>query len=127
MNKKKVFTLVELVIAFFIVAVLVAAVIVTYISTFNNMRQREAVNTIDSIYTAEKTYMFENSGGANNCISVADCNTKLRLSIPLTTSCAYMANDNGGPLCVQADCTSTFGKLKKSSSTNAFTFGSVCP
>jgi prepilin-type N-terminal cleavage/methylation domain-containing protein len=128
MDRKKTFTLLELLIGIFIVGVLVAAAITNFLTAMNNMRRREAVNSIDAIYTAEKNYMFENYNIVNTCVSVADCNTKLRLAIPLTTSCAYAASDTGGgTFCVQADCTATFGKLKKNSSSNSFTFGSLCP
>jgi len=109
-----------------VVALLVAMGLVNYVKSMNNMRQKEAMNTIDSIFTAEKNYMYENTSGANSCAGVADCNAKLRLAIPLTTSCSYVANDASGTLCVQADCTSTFGKLSKRSSNGVFVSG-LCP
>ena len=108
--------------------IIVAAGIAAFVTSMNNMRQKEAVNTIDTIYTAEKNYIFENYSTVLACAGVSDCNTKLHLSIPLTTSCAYAASDSGGgAFCVQADCTGTFGKLKKTSSSNSFTLGSLCP
>lgn len=126
MRKERAFTLLELVIVLIVIGIIMAAGIVNYTSVLNNTRKREAVNLIDSIYVAEKNYMFEAYGAVNACVNISDCNTKLRLAIPLTTSCAYSASDSGGgAFCVQADCSPAF-QLRKRSSSNSFSQG-LCP
>jgi len=127
MRSEKTFTLIELITVVIVVGILVAAGIINYSKTLQNMRQREAVNLIDAIYSAEKSYGVESYNAVEACTGIADCNTKLHIALPLSTSCTYAASDlTGGVFCVQADCGASF-KLKKNSSTNTFTQGALCP
>ena len=102
---KKHFTLLELVIAVVIVAVLCVVGLADYRRTRSKVLAKDAAGQINMILQAELFYKAENNGTLLACNITYNCNTALGLQLNMQQGrryCARINNPNPGNVCVSA-------------------------